>query len=156
MAVGPLEPLSRRTGTARRGSYDALRRAIISGALVPGVRLSENELADLLGVSRTPVREALLRLREEQLVAVVPQMGTFVTPISISAVKDAQFLREAAEWAAVRLAAERARPEEAADLRDVLHRQERARDEGDLDGWFDLDETFRHVLCDLSGRPIAW
>jgi DNA-binding GntR family transcriptional regulator len=151
-----LPPLQRRRGNARRQAYEALREAIIAGSLVPGTRLSENELAESLGVSRTPVREALLRLREEQLVDVVPQMGTFVTPISISAVKDAQFLREAVECAAVRLATERATPEQVERLRTILARQEVARDAGDFDAWFGLDEEFHHALCELSGRGIAW
>jgi GntR family transcriptional regulator, rspAB operon transcriptional repressor len=154
-----LQALSRARGagsTTRTRAYDALRAAIVSGTIAPGARLSENELAETLGVSRTPVREALLRLREDQLVDAVPQFGTFVTPISIRAVKDAQFLREAVECAAVRLAAERARPEDVEQLRDVLRRQEEARDRQDLDAWFNLDEEFHRAVCDLSGRPIAW
>ena len=156
VAMAGLAPLSRRGGTARRAAYEALRQAIIDGTLTPGTRLSENELADLLGVSRTPVREALLRLREEQLVEVGPQLGTFVTPISLRAVRDAQFLREAVECAAVRLATERATPGDVERLQDVLRRQERARDADDLEAWFALDEEFHHALCDLSGRQIAW
>jgi GntR family transcriptional regulator, rspAB operon transcriptional repressor len=155
--VSSLRQLSRRrTTTARRAAYDALRAAIVAADLTPGTRLSENELAEALGVSRTPVREALLRLREDQLVEVVPQHGTFVTPISTSAVHDAQFLREAVECAAVRLAAARATPGDVAALRDLLARQERARDTDDLDAFFVLDGDFHRTLCDLSGRPIAW
>ncbi|MBI5105325.1 MAG: GntR family transcriptional regulator [Solirubrobacterales bacterium] len=155
--MSSLRQLSRRrTTTARKAAYDALRGAIVAGELTPGTRLSENELAELLGVSRTPVREALLRLREDQLVDVVPQSGTFVTPISTSAVRDAQFLREAVECAAVRLATERATPPDVAALRDLLARQEVARDTDDLDAFFVLDGDFHHALCDLSGRPIAW
>src|SRR5215217_8501643 len=87
--------------------YVALREAIVSAELEPGRRLSENELADALGVSRTPVREALVRLRDERLVAIVPQLGTFVTLISPDAVADAAFVREALECSAIRLATER-------------------------------------------------
>src|SRR5438309_7674848 len=87
--------------------YLALREAIVSAELEPGRRLSENELAELLGVSRTPVREALFRLRDERLVAIVPQLGTFVTLISPAAIEDAAFVREALECAAIRRAVER-------------------------------------------------
>src|SRR3954471_1060919 len=90
---------------ARERVYDALREAIVSAELEPGRRLSENELADLLGVSRTPVREALVRLRDDRLVAIVPQLGTFVTLIGSDAVADAHFVREALECSAVRIAA---------------------------------------------------
>jgi DNA-binding GntR family transcriptional regulator len=153
----PLRKLPRGGGlSTRQQAYAALRAAIVSGELEPGTRLSENELAEALGVSRTPVREALLRLREDQLVDVVPQLGTFVTAISVRAVKDAQFLREAVECAAVRLATTRATPEDVARLRDLLRRQEAARDAADFDAWFELDDEFHHVLCDMSGHEIAW
>ena len=97
--------------TARSAGWRAtrstwpLREAIVSAKLKPGLRLSENELAGELGVSRTPVREALQRLRDERLVAIVPQLGTFVTLISPQAVADASFVREALECSAVALAA---------------------------------------------------
>jgi len=146
----------RRSVTARAQAYQALREAIVAGEFLPGTRLSENDLAETLGVTRTPVREARLRLREEQLVEAVPQLGTFVTPISVRAVEDAQFLREAVECAAVRLTAARARPGDVERLREVLRRQEQARDAHDFDAWFTLDEDFHRLLCDLSGRAIAW
>src|SRR5215218_4148169 len=88
--------------------YAALRAAIVNAELEPGRRLSENQLADLIGVSRTPVRDALARLRDERLVAIVPQLGTFVTYIDRDAVADAHFVREALEVGAIRIAAERA------------------------------------------------
>ena len=94
-------------GSARDQVYVALREGIVSAELEPGRRLSENELAEALGVSRTPVREALVRLRDERLVAIVPQLGTFVTLISTDAVADAAFVREALECSAIRLATER-------------------------------------------------
>jgi len=97
-------------GPASRQAYRALRDAIISTELEPGQRLSENELAERLAVSRTPIREALIRLRDDRFVQIVPQLGTFVTRISTAAVEDAQFIRESLECAAVRLAATRAQP----------------------------------------------
>src|SRR3954470_458112 len=89
---------------ARDQVYLALREAIVSAELEPGRRRSENALGDALGVSRTPVREALARLRDERLVAIVPQLGTFVTLLSDQAVADAAFVREALECSAIRLA----------------------------------------------------
>src|ERR671930_1714505 len=106
----------RRSGVpARTQVYATLRDAIIRAELPPGRKLSENELATWLGVSRTPVREALVRLRDERLVAIVPQLGTFVTLISTEAVADAAFVREALECAAIRLATERAGEEALAE-----------------------------------------
>src|SRR5690349_12947762 len=102
----------RRRGNTRGEVYGRLRDAIVAAELEPGRQLSENELAEFFGVSRTPIREALVRLRDDRLVEIVPQLGTFVTRISEAAVSDAQFIRQALECAAVRLAAQRAARED--------------------------------------------
>jgi DNA-binding GntR family transcriptional regulator len=154
-ALLPVTPRSRR-GPARAQVYAILRDAIVSAELAPGRQLSENELAALLGVSRTPIREALQRLREERLVAVVPQLGTFVTRISTSAVGDAQFVREALECAAVREAAVRARDVDIAGLEAIVRRQDATREAADYDAFYVLDDELHRTLCDLSGHEIAW
>jgi DNA-binding GntR family transcriptional regulator len=136
--------------------YGALREAIVMTELEPGQQISENEIADRLGVSRTPVREALARLRDDQLVQIVPQFGTFVSRISVAGVDDAQFLREALECSAVRLAAEHANAAAVAELHGLIARQEAARDAGDASAFFVLDDELHSTLCELSGRPIAW
>jgi DNA-binding GntR family transcriptional regulator len=144
------------TTSARVQAYAALRAAIITAELAPGRQLSENELAARLGVSRTPIREALVRLRDERLVEIVPQLGTFVTRISPTAVADAQFIREALECACVRRAAELATEDDVATLEDNLRAQEHARDTDDFDAFYVLDDTFHQGLCDLSGHHAAW
>ena len=143
-------------GSARDQVYAALREEIVSAALEPGRRLSENELAEALGVSRTPVREALVRLRDERLVAIVPQLGTFVTLISTDAIADAAFVREALECSAIRLATERASERELEELQANLAAQERAEQSGDTEAFDRLDEALHRTLCELSGREIAW
>jgi GntR family transcriptional regulator, rspAB operon transcriptional repressor len=152
-----LPPLRRdgRTPTPVQ-AYQAVRDAIVRVDLAPGQQLSENELAAQLGVSRTPVREALARLRDEQLVRVVPQLGTFVSRISTAAVGDAQFIREALECAAVRLAAENATSDDLRLLEETLGKQERAHAAGDVDAFYLLDDMLHHALCDLSRHPTVW
>jgi GntR family transcriptional regulator, rspAB operon transcriptional repressor len=145
-----------RNGPARAQVYASLRDAIVAAALEPGRQLSENELAALLGVSRTPIREALQRLREERLVAVVPQLGTFVTRISTSAVSDAQFVREALECAAIRETALNAEDRDVAALETIVRSQDATREAADYDRFYVLDDELHHVLCDLSGHEIAW
>jgi DNA-binding GntR family transcriptional regulator len=138
------------------GAYVALRTAIVTAQLAPGRQLSENELARLIGVSRTPVREALLRLRDERLVEVVPQLGTFVTFIDEEAVADAHFVRESLEVNALRHAPGSL---DGGDLRAVEHNleaQERAAAAGDDHAFARLDDELHHLLCDLSGRAAAW
>jgi DNA-binding GntR family transcriptional regulator len=143
-------------GSARDQVYLALREAIVSAELEPGRRLSENELAERLGVSRTPVREALVRLRDERLVAIVPQLGTFVTLISTEGVADAAFVREALECAAIRLATGRAEEDDLAELQANLAAQDRAQASGDADTFDALDDALHRRLCELSGHEIAW
>jgi GntR family transcriptional regulator, rspAB operon transcriptional repressor len=145
-----------RNGPARAQVYASLRDAIVAAALEPGRQLSENELAALLGVSRTPIREALQRLREERLVAVVPQLGTFVTRISTSAVSDAQFVREALECAAIRETALNAEDRDVAALETIVRSQDATREAADYDRFYLLDDELHRALCDLSGHEIAW
>jgi DNA-binding GntR family transcriptional regulator len=143
-------------GPVGRAVYASVRDAIVGTELEPGQQISENELAARLGVSRTPVREALARLRDDRLVEIVPQFGTFVSRISVAGVDDAQFLREALECSAVRLAAERAGGGDVLELQTLLAQQAAARDADDRARFFMLDDELHSTLCELSGRPIAW
>jgi DNA-binding GntR family transcriptional regulator len=142
--------------SARDQAYAVLRSAIVGAELEPGRRLSENQLAELIGVSRTPVRDALARLRDERLVAIVPQLGTFVTYIDEDAVADAHFVREALEVGAVRIVAERVDGGGLRALDESLAAQERAVAADDAEAFARLDDHFHHLLCDLSGREVAW
>jgi DNA-binding GntR family transcriptional regulator len=142
--------------TVGDGAYVALRTAIVTAQLAPGRRLSENELAGLIGVSRTPVREALLRLRDERLVEVVPQLGTFVTFIDEDAVADAHFVRESLEVNALRYAPGALGGDDLGPIEDNLDEQERAATAGDDEAFARLDDELHHLLCDLSGRAVAW
>ena len=141
---------------ASRQVYRALRDAIIATDLAPGQRISENELAERLAVSRTPIREALIRLRDERFVQIVPQLGTFVTPISVAAVEDAQFIRESLECAAVRIVAVRAGDGDLAALEAFVARQTEVSEHGDHARFAVLDDEFHAALCELAGHSVAW
>jgi DNA-binding GntR family transcriptional regulator len=136
--------------------YAHLREAIVRGDLEPGRPISENDLSAQLGVSRTPIREALGRLRDDRLVEILPQRGTFVSRISPQAVADTQFIREALETAAVRRAAEVAGERDIAEMEANLNAQDRADESHDLDAFYILDDGFHRSLCDLSGHPTVW
>jgi DNA-binding GntR family transcriptional regulator len=146
----------RARSTARERAYSALREAIVSAELAPGARLSENQLAERLGVSRTPVREALARLREDRLVAIVPQLGTFVTHIDADAIADAQFVRESLECNAIRLTTERVSDQDVLELNEIIEAQQRAEAAGDAAAFDRHDDALHRRLCDLSGRDVAW
>jgi DNA-binding GntR family transcriptional regulator len=143
-------------GSTRRQVYQVLRGSIETTEFAPGLRLSENELAERLGVSRTPIREALLGLREDRLVDIVPQLGTFVARITRAALEDAQFIRESLECAAVADAARHAQEADVATLRRIVVRQAQTRDDGDLDCFYTLDDELHSTLCGIGGRAVAW
>src|SRR5436190_22800711 len=88
-----------------RAIHARLRHEIITLHLRPRTRLSENELALRFGTSRAPVREALIRLADEGFIDILPQRGSFVSRISIGAMRRARFVREAIEISVVRQAA---------------------------------------------------
>jgi len=91
----------------RQVAYDSLRADILVGDLAPGTPISEAERAESLGISRTPVREAMQQLAQEGLIEVFPKRGTFVARLSARDVRESFELREAVETFAARLAAER-------------------------------------------------
>jgi DNA-binding GntR family transcriptional regulator/NAD(P)-dependent dehydrogenase (short-subunit alcohol dehydrogenase family) len=150
-----VEPInrSRTHRTTRVEVYDTLRASIISLERTPGQRLSEAELARDLGVSRTPVREAIIQLRTDGLVEVTPQLGSFVSKISLSNVREAQFAREALECAAVRAAAQRLDAATAERLRQNIASQRAAQASSDLEQFYRLDEAFHRELVAASGYP---
>ena len=78
--------------------YNILRRNIINLNLVPGSQISEKEISEKMNVSRTPVREAFIKLSKEALVSILPQKGTFVSKIDLSRVQEERFLRETIEF----------------------------------------------------------
>ncbi|QND45674.1 GntR family transcriptional regulator (plasmid) [Rhizobium lusitanum] len=136
--------------------YGSIRQSILDLRLTPKQALSEKELALMLGVSRTPVREALIKLSEDGLVDIFPQRGTFVAPIRVAEVLEAQFIREALEVSVVGRVAEISDPAIIARLQESLARQKRAVDNGDLDGFLAEDENFHFILSASVNLTRAW
>jgi DNA-binding GntR family transcriptional regulator len=134
--------------------FAQLRDEIVRGALAPGAALSEQEVCGRLSVSRTPVREAFIKLAEEGLVDVYPQVGTFVAPIAIEAVMVGQYVREHLECALVADAARRMDATAAARIADLLDEQRRT--VGDAEAFYDLDNDFHQAIAELSGQPGVW
>ena len=133
--------------------YQHLRGKIVAGDYLPLHALSESDLAAELGVSRTPVREAFGKLEEEGLICIQPQYGTFVAPVRIDRVAGDQFVREALECAAVRMAAARCDAVDAAGLEAFLTAQ---RASGTEAAFFEADEAMHRALLALAGQAAAW
>ncbi len=146
------------------GIHAAIRQDIVLLRMRPGQRLSENTLATRFGTSRTPVRAALIRLIDEGLIDVLPQRGTFVSRISLSAVRRARFVRRALEIAIVRRAAEIGLPASArAAIADALRRQEIAAREGDgtadqatAERFTKADDDFHRAFAEGIGLADVW
>ena len=136
--------------------YQDLHDDIISGRRRPGEDLSETRIAEQYGVSRTPVREVFHRLVEEGFLRVVPQVGTYVAPINLAAVRDSQFIREALECRAIRITAAKAKAPAIRALRQELRVQERAVAIGDRARFFASDERMHQTLLTASGHPQVW
>jgi DNA-binding GntR family transcriptional regulator len=138
-----------------RGIHAAIRRDIVILRLRPGERLSENELALRFGTSRAPVREALIRLVEEGLIEVQPQRGSFVSRISLAAMRRARFVREALEVAIVRRAAVRGLSAAAKEqMLATLAEQESV--QSDPERFTLADDAFHRALADDVGISQLW
>ena len=136
--------------------YDDLHGKIVRGELRPGDALSETKAAETYGMSRTPVREVFWRLGEDGFLRVVPQVGTYVAPINVAAVRDSQFIRETLECRAIADAARAPSPDAVTVLNDIMAAQRRNLADGDFAGFFNSDEIFHRHLLTMSGRPFVW
>jgi DNA-binding GntR family transcriptional regulator len=137
-------------------AYLALRVMIVRGDMQPAARISEPQLTERLGISRTPLREALLRLAEDGLVSIYPQSGSFVTPIHLDKVEEAQFVREQLECGIIRQVSTDIDRRGLAGLHRLLLQQQRADDAGDRERFYELDETLHATFCAIAGRPGVW
>jgi len=155
LPASPLPPLpTDRSRPAPEQLYAALRRAILRLDLAPGAPMPEPAIAAQAGVSRTPVREALRLLREDGLVEIFPNLGSFVTRISGARLEEAVALRVLLEGdTAARLATA---PESLPALRRLLADQQAALADGDRDAVYALDEAFHAALFEAAGRPLMW
>jgi len=137
--------------------HAALRRAIVDVALAPGAAIAEQDIAERFGTSRTPVREALLRLADEGLVDIRPQRGTFVARLSLARIEEALFVRQAVECAILlRLVVRDDCGKVASSLAAVADAQAAAIARGEVAGALDADTRFHHALVAASGLEGVW
>jgi DNA-binding GntR family transcriptional regulator len=145
-----------RGATAASRIYAELRAELVSLARRPGETISENQIASDYGVSRTPVREAILKLADEGLVEIFPQSGIFVSRIPMAALPEAIIIRKALEETTTRMAAERATASQLLALHAVLERQREAADAKDRKSFHQADEAFHAGIADVAGYPGIW
>jgi DNA-binding GntR family transcriptional regulator len=145
-----------RAATAASRIYSELRAELVSLQRRPGEPVSEAEIALFYGVSRTPVREAILKLADEGLVEVFPQSGIFVSRIPLAALPEAIIVRRALEATTAQMAAERATASQILALHSILERQREANAEKDREAFHQADEKFHATIAEVAGYPGIW
>lgn len=155
-------PPPRRAPAVRRATsatqiFEALRTEIVACELPPGTALVDRMLVERFAVSRTPVREALIRLSEIGLVDIYPQSGTFVSRVPVAAIPEAVVIRTALEGVTVEAAARGADPAAAAArLARLIDRQRAMAASEDAGGFHEADEAFHAELASIAGFPGIW
>jgi DNA-binding GntR family transcriptional regulator len=145
-----------RTATASARIYSDLRAELVSLQRRPGEVISEAEIALSYGVSRTPVREAILKLSDEGLLEIFPQSGIFVSRIPLAALPEAILVRKALEATTAQMAAEHATASQILVLQSILQRQREASTASDGDAFHRADETFHAAIAEIAGHPGIW
>lgn len=141
----------------RRKVFDFIEEAVLNGTYKPGDSLIESKLAAELGVSRTPVREALTRLEQEGLVQLVPNKGALVTGISHKDIQDIYTIRIMIEGLAARWAAEQITGDELKELQEAIELEEFYTLKNDIEHLLQLDSRFHQIMYAASkSRPLMY
>jgi GntR family transcriptional regulator, rspAB operon transcriptional repressor len=136
--------------------FERLRGMIVSLELPPGSPLSRAALAELFGVSSTPIRDALMRLEEEGLVDVFPQYATVVSRVDVRLAQQAHFLRQALELEIVRELATRQNETLVATLRETIARQKQYSRAGEFENFMSADNEFHRALYAAADMQDLW
>ena len=134
-------------------AYARLKKEIRTNRMSSGFQATEPEIALRLGMSRTPVREALIRLESEGLIEIIPRRGVRVLPININDMREIyEILTSLEPDVAAHIAAKNLTEEELRPLEEAATAMESALEEGDLDTWADADDRFHHHILELNGN----
>ena len=136
--------------------YRILRLAILTHRMPPGAIIVEKEITERLGISRTPVRDAIRQLADERLVSIKPQSGTFVAPIDRRQLEEGRLIRRALEVEGIKLASTHADGAAIDRLADLVTLQERAAQRGRHDDFIAYDDKFHEFISSLSGYARLW
>ncbi len=142
--------------SARSWVYRLLLHNIVHLLLPPGTPVVESELRTILGVSRTPIREAFMQLAQENFITILPQKGTYVSRIDMSEVLELRFIRRCVESETVQRAAGNITPEVRDSLYARLAEQEKAAEQHDFEGFISADDAMHHVIYCAAGKEGVW
>ncbi len=142
--------------SARDYAVRVIRDNIVTLSLEPGCMVSENELASEMGLSRTPVREALIELSKSGIVEIFPQHGSMVSKIDYAKVEEANFMRRVLETAVVEEACEVATPADIKELDDNLSLQDLYLSKGDTEKLLIMDDEFHRALFRICRKNLCY
>jgi len=134
-------------------AFERLKQLIVHVDLAPGSLIDESELMERLGVGRTPLREALQRLAQEDLIDVIPRRGAFVAEVSVTDLTHVFEMRRYLEGLAARLAAKRAEPEHIVALNLFLEEACAGADSEDLHWNLETDRCFHQIIVEAAANP---
>lgn len=133
--------------------YRALRQQIMDNSLPPNTQLLEQTLVSTFGVSRTPIREALVRLQGEGLLEIIPRHGARILPLSLADMREIYEILASLEPTAAEIVTRRGLlPEELATFVEACDQMQAALDRDDLEGWAKGDDIYHHHLLDICGN----
>ncbi len=142
--------------TARDFAFRVLRDNIVSLDLKPGTLISENEIAMEFGVSRTPVREAIIDLAKAGIIEILPQRGSYVSLIDPNMVEESRFVRKILDKAVIELACEIAPKDVIDEIEENVHLQEFYLEKEDADRIYMLDNQFHYLIYKAAGKETTY
>ncbi|HJE26828.1 GntR family transcriptional regulator [Limosilactobacillus pontis] len=138
-------------------AYDVILQKIISAEYKPGQKISEKKIEEDVNIGRTPVREALLQLRQEKLINVIPQSGTYISKIDLKDVFEARFIRSSIEQRIMcEAAALNITPEQKTAINDIIKEQIQARATDNFPSLLRFDDTFHKYFYRITGHERVW
>lgn len=142
--------------SSREYVYRFLKTNIMNFSFPPGSALSEKDIAAMLDVSRTPVREAFIQLSQEDLLEIVPQKGTYVSHIDLDGVEESKFLREKLEVAIVELACQEFPGDKLFDLQSYIALQELCLEEKNYAKFYEIDDDIHRTIFEGCKKARIW
>ncbi|MHC5248763.1 GntR family transcriptional regulator [Enterococcus sp. LJL90] len=137
-------------------AFQAIRSQIIHSELAPGSKISEKELEERLQIGRTPIREALIQLRNQELIYTIPQSGTYISQIDIQSSANARYTREVLEKAVLQECSAKLTADGRKILETILNQQEATALKRNKKEFFHWDNTFHKTCFELAGKGDIW
>ncbi|KRM13074.1 Transcriptional regulator [Lapidilactobacillus concavus DSM 17758] len=137
-------------------AYNLIKKLILTLKLHPGERINIADLHSKFNIGTTPIREAIIRLRREGLIFVIPQSGTYVSKINLAEVYQGRYVREHLEGLIVTEAVSAMTPRDHAQLDQIIAAQEIQLTAHDYDQFFNLDEQFHQTFYQLTQKQFIW